>query len=337
MAPETPTAHGDRGAAGLSRRSVVRAGAGALWVAPVVTLVTAAPALAASSTLTVSGLVATYENNPNPATVNPQRLVVNATLGNTGPEATDGCQLTLSIPGGLFDVGPTATTPAGFGAPVVSGSPAGGWSLVFFKAAPQIASGGSVTFVTTLTLGSTTATPYLGYRGSAFTLSGSASAGNATTVGGAAAVAGTPNADLSASMALAARSFNAGFLLLTGSAVRVSEVTTSSRSGIGQLFLTVSIPKGPSGSRLFAQPTQGNLGAAWTPDGAAHTATDWVFKYKSAAAGFAGSLGPSNASRGPGTLLSTLRLSGGSGTPHGTATWTFTAAHLNATTRTSTF
>jgi hypothetical protein len=325
------------GATGLSRRSVVRAGAGALWVAPVVTLVTAAPSMAASSTLTISGFTAAYQNAANAATVRPDILVVNATLGNSGAQATTVFQFSLSIPAGYYDTAPTATTPTGFTGPSISGSLGSGWTLVYTKSGAQIGAGSSVAFDSTITFLDTAASPFRGYRGSAFSLAGTASATNATTLGGAASVGITPNATLSGSLSVGTNAGNGPAFTMTGSNVRVSRNTAASRSGIGQLSLAVSIPKGTGGSRLTNEPTQGSVGAGWVSAGTAHTAGAWVFKYVTTALGYAGSLGPDDASRGPLTFSSALTMNGGGGNPGGTATWTFTAEHLNTSTTTSGF
>lgn len=321
---------------GLSRRSVVRAGVGIAWTAPVVTLVTAAPAMAVSSTLAISAFTAAYQNSTSASTVRPDRLILSATLGNNGAQATAGFQFILSIPGGVFD-SVSATAPAGFSGPAVSGSLGGGWTLVFTKSGSQIGPGASVAFASTITVGSTLASPYLGYRGSAFTLAGTASASNANTVGGAASVATTPNANMFGDMHVSTSASNSPTFTMTASNVIVSKDTSQSRSGIGQLRLSVSIPKGKKNSRLFSEPTQGAIGLGWASDGTAHTTTAWVFKYTSTAAGFAGSLGLTDATRGPGTFSSTLTLVGGHGNPHGDATWTMTAPHLNTFVETTSF
>lgn len=338
MSPATPDVPVDRppvdgtvaAVTGLGRRSLVRAGAvgaGALWVAPVVTLVAAAPAMAASTTLSLTSLAATYLNSTNPATVRPDLLTVTAILGNHGGQPTSGYQLVLSIPAGLFtSVG--ATPASGFSAPTVSGSQGTGWTLVFAKSGSQIAAGGSVPFATTLTLGSTTATPYLGFRGAGFALVATASATGTTAIGQAVPVAATPPASLSAGLEPEVSSTNGPAFTMKAGTVYVSEVQTASRSGIGQLFVSVSLPVGKKNSRLSAEPTQGAIGPGWVADGTAHTATAWVFRYRTTAMGYAGSLGPNDASRGPGTFSSALTLNGGKGNPSGVATWTFTADHL---------
>lgn len=339
MAPETPAADVAQppGAPvrGLSRRSVVRAGVAAVWAAPVVTLVTAAPAMAASTTLTVTGFTATYQNNPNPATVNPDVLIVHAVLGNTGAQATAGHQFIVSVPGGLVDSVSAVPAP-GFSGPVVSGSLGGGWTVVFTKSGPQIDAGGSVAFDTTLTLGSTTASPYRGYRGAGFALSGTASATNATTAGGAASVQPTPNSALSAGISLTTTATSGPAFSMDGTDVAVSGVSSASRSGIGQLFLSVALTRSTKkNSRLLNAPTQGAVGPGWVADGTAHTAAAWVFRYRSTGLGFAGSLAAAPAARGPVTFHSELTLNGGKGNPSGDATWTLTADHLTTYTTTA--
>ena len=189
--PDDMTADDATGGRGLSRRAVVRTAANAAWMVPAVSLVTAAPAFAAvSSMLTVTAFSAQYPNRTNAATAQPNQLAVAATLGNTGSAATTGHQFVLTIPSGLYSMAPTSTTPAGFNAPTITPS-SGGWTLTYTSIG-QIAANASKGFAATITfVDPVSNSPYRAWAGKAFSLSGLSSASNAADAGSAASVLST--------------------------------------------------------------------------------------------------------------------------------------------------
>jgi hypothetical protein len=107
----------------VSRRTVVRgaaAGAATVWTASAVTMMTATPAMAVSAQIQINSFTANYVNHTNAGTVDPTKLQVSANFTNGLSQATVGMQFTLTIPANLYATAPTATTPAGWGAPSIS-------------------------------------------------------------------------------------------------------------------------------------------------------------------------------------------------------------------------
>lgn len=92
----------------LSRRTVVRAGAHAAWVIPAVSLVTAAPALAASNhTLQFTATSAAKANNGNGQPYTP---TVTFTLhNNSAATTTAGLQVTITFPSTAGNITPPAS------------------------------------------------------------------------------------------------------------------------------------------------------------------------------------------------------------------------------------
>ncbi|NLC99120.1 MAG: hypothetical protein GX678_08645, partial [Actinomycetales bacterium] len=239
----------------VSRRTVVRgtaAAAATVWTASAVTMVTATPAHAASADLKLALETARYVNNTTllQGLVDPTRLELQGTYGNTGPQTTQNFQITLSIPANLYATAPTATTPTGFGAPSISGSLAAGWTLVYTRTS-QIAVG--VTgqpFKTTITFTDPAASfddaPFRRWAGSQFTLSATANATNGTPASAAPTIAATPNVNIKVTSPNA-RWRNAS----TGASGRhvqylASKVHNEGRSSIGKMKLELRLTKSTS-------------------------------------------------------------------------------------------
>jgi hypothetical protein len=239
----------------VSRRTVVR-GAAAVgataWTASAITLATATPALAVSSEIQISNFTANYVNHTNANTVNPTQLQVAATFANNGVQPTVNMQFTLTIPANLYATAPTATTPAGWGAPSISAiggdGLANGWTLVFTRNS-QIGAGQSgQPFATTITFTDPGASfgdaPFRRWAGTSFSLAGSGTATNANPAGSSALVAATPNVTFSVSDTNAIWANNAGNNSpLSGPNLRftASKVYNAGRSSIGKMNLLIQI------------------------------------------------------------------------------------------------
>lgn len=230
----------------VSRRTVVRgtaAAAATVWTASAVTMVTAAPAQAASADLKLAITTASYGTSP----VNPTQLSVDGTYGNEGPQTTQNFQITLSIPANLYATAPTAAAVSGFTTAGFSGSLAAGWTIVFTRTA-QLASGVvNQPFSTTITFtdpgASFSDAPFRRWAGTSFALSGTATATNGTPASAAPTVAATPNVTFSVSDANAIWANNAGNNSALGPNLRftASKVYNAGRSSIGKMNLLIQI------------------------------------------------------------------------------------------------
>lgn len=127
---------------GTSRRTLLRAAGAAAWTVPVVTLATAAPALAASAkVLTVTSFAASYSL--------PFWTVTAGVSNDSDTHATVNLQVTLTIPQGnnRLDSAPTRIASPGWTSAGPSGS--GPWTYVYTRST-QLAAGASTTFSATL-------------------------------------------------------------------------------------------------------------------------------------------------------------------------------------------
>lgn len=304
-APEaTPT--GSDAKVGINRRTVVRGAAVTAWAVPAVTLVTAAPAFAVSSVISVTGFTANYLNHTNAATVDPTKLAVSAKFGNTGVQATKALQFTLSIPGGLYRTAPTATTPAGWGAPAVSGSLAGGWTLVYSITDQLTAGASNILFDSTITFtdpaGSWTDAPFRRWGGTAFSLSGSATATNATPAPAAVTVAATPTVPWVSTGVSVGGAGSIG--IRPRVEAKIADLYNGGRSSTGQITVVVRVNKAGNSS-VFGNTPQAdpqNTDNKWDFIGSNVSTTPngpWLFTFRSKITGYA----PTTSNGGPGTDL----------------------------------
>lgn len=93
--PEAPETEGR---SGLSRRTVIKAGAHAAWMVPAITVITTAPAFATGSNdpvLGLSGTSASWAGSSQSAI-----LTIKFTITNTGVSPTSGVQATLAFEAG---------------------------------------------------------------------------------------------------------------------------------------------------------------------------------------------------------------------------------------------
>lgn len=122
---------------GLNRRTLIRTGTHVAWAVPAVAMVSPTPAFAASglAALTLGG---------NPGTWSPagRRVVLSTfSVGNTGPAATTGLQVVLTLPNGLVTASPLDAIAPGWSATGTTGT-----RVVTFTADNQLPSGGSLDF-----------------------------------------------------------------------------------------------------------------------------------------------------------------------------------------------
>lgn len=130
---------------GLNRRTLIRTGTHVAWAVPAVAMVSPTPAFAASglAALTLGGNPGTW----SPGGLLALRRVVLSTfsVGNTGPAATTGLQVVLTLPNGLPN-GLVTASPLEAIAPGWSATGTTGTGVVTFTADSQLPSGGSVDF-----------------------------------------------------------------------------------------------------------------------------------------------------------------------------------------------
>lgn len=128
---------------GLNRRTLIRTGTHVAWAVPAVAMVSPTPAFAASglAALTLGGNPGTW--SPGGLLVPALRRVVLSTfsVGNTGPAATTGLQVVLTLPNGLVTASPLEAIAPGWSATGTTGT-----GVVTFTADSQLPSGGSVDF-----------------------------------------------------------------------------------------------------------------------------------------------------------------------------------------------
>lgn len=128
---------------GLNRRTLIRTGTHVAWAVPAVAMVSPTPAFAASglAALTLGGNPGTW--SPGGLLVPALRRVVLSTfsVGNTGPAATTGLQVVLTLPNGLVTASPLEAIAPGWTANGTTGT-----GVVTFTADSQLPSGGSVDF-----------------------------------------------------------------------------------------------------------------------------------------------------------------------------------------------
>ena len=132
---------------GPTRRSVVRAGVAAGWSAPLVQVISAAPAQAVGSGV-VLDLTGTFTHASNSRAV----TFTSGNLANNGTQTTTNLQITVTLTtNGTTNMSGTtvSTTPSGFtvGSGTLGGS-SGAFTItfVFTKSTPQVAGGSSTAF-----------------------------------------------------------------------------------------------------------------------------------------------------------------------------------------------
>ena len=292
---------------GISRRTVMRGAAITAWAVPAVTLVTAAPAFANTSPpIVVSAFTATYGASP----VDPTKLTVSAKFTNGSAEATQNFKFTLSIPAGLYgtDSAPTpatfapiATTPAGWGAPTITGSNALGWTLVFARTA-QLAPGDSLKpFDTVITFrdraDSYADRPYARWVGSSWSLSGSATMNNGQTVPASVLIAATPDVPIKV---VTWSVTSTGGIGNPKAYVKIVDLYNDGRSAMGTITIDVKVNK--SGSGCFSRKPQATPGVIDTTrwkfissDLSSGDAGPWYYKFETIGTAFA----PSSTNGGP--------------------------------------
>lgn len=155
-----------QGTSGVSRRSVMKAGAAAAWTVPLIQVVAAAPAVATSgmSTLALSGATGSWSGKS-------ANLNVQVTIQNTGAVATTSLQVTMTF-GSAWTSGKASATNW-------TATPAGDTATktYTFTAATQLAAGGTTQLVAKFA--SSTG------QGFATSISVSATAANSTNSGAA--------------------------------------------------------------------------------------------------------------------------------------------------------
>lgn len=156
---------------GVSRRSVMKAGAAAAWSVPLVQVVAAAPAVAVSGPAALSATAGTGSWNGNSANLNTQ-----VTITNTGNNVTSSLQVTFT-----FDspwTGGSATAPTGW---TLGASSATSFTFV---AGTQLAAGSNTTIAPSFASASG--------RGFAVSISVSPTATGASSVAGVITVQARP-------------------------------------------------------------------------------------------------------------------------------------------------
>jgi len=128
----------ERSSRGISRRSVMKAGAAAAWSVPLVQVVAAAPAVAVSGPTSLSATGGTGGWNGNSA-----NMATRITITNTGANDTSSLQVTFTFTSGW--VSGTASAPTGW-APGASSA-----TSFTFVAGTQLAAGQSVEVAPTFT------------------------------------------------------------------------------------------------------------------------------------------------------------------------------------------
>lgn len=129
---------------GLNRRTLIRTGTHVAWAVPAVAMVSPTPAFAASglAALTLGGNPGTWSPGGIPYSTAGRRVVLSTfSVGNTGPAATTGLQVVLTLPDGLVTASPLDAIAPGWSATGTTGT-----RVVTFTADNQLPSGGSVDF-----------------------------------------------------------------------------------------------------------------------------------------------------------------------------------------------
>ena len=236
--------------------------------------------------------------------------VVNFTLAvqNQVRVVTQPVTMTLVVPtSAQHSSAPTFSNLTGWTGGAVTSGP-GGWTKTYTRTGFPIATenvSGSITFTDAAT------TPYERWNGRPFTLGGQVSAdvnGCSSGTISANVAAFTPASTLAVTPSLTSTG-NENALVdryqhaaaAIGNNRRYFGATTVAMSGatsIGPITATVTMTKNTAG-RWLNEPRVAVLHADWQSDGTAHTATHWVFNYRTTAAAFApttnggpGPLGP---------------------------------------------
>ena len=158
---------------GLNRRTLIRTGTHVAWAVPAVAMVSPTPAFAASglAALTLGGNPGTW--SPGGLLLLParQRVVLSTfSVGNTGPAATTGLQVVLTLPDGLVTASPLDAIAPGWSATGTTGT-----RVVTFTADNQLPSGGSLDFKPAIQ--TTSDIVFLFYTDVTFTVSATNAAG----------------------------------------------------------------------------------------------------------------------------------------------------------------
>ena len=138
------------------------------------TVVSPAMISAAQTTLAVNAFSAVYSST------DASKLVVSATIKNTGGAATQALAYTLTVPAGLYNTVPTASTPSGWSAPAVTGTGNGPWALTYTASSQVAKTSGTLAFSSTISLADSGDAAK--YAGDAFNLGNTATASNAGSV-----------------------------------------------------------------------------------------------------------------------------------------------------------
>lgn len=128
---------------GLNRRTLIRTGTHVAWAVPAVAMVSPTPAFAASglAALTLGGNPGTW--SPGGILFPASRYIVLSafSIANSGPAATTGLQVVLTLPNGLVTASPLDAIAPGWSATGTTGT-----GVVTFTADNQLPSGGSLDF-----------------------------------------------------------------------------------------------------------------------------------------------------------------------------------------------
>ncbi len=158
----------------LSRRTVVRGAAAVAWTVPAVTLMTAAPAAAASTELHVTATGGYASSGANPTVVNFNLAVV-----VTGAQPANNLTMTLSVsPAAPHSTAPVFTAPAGWTLSGFATQPGGtgtAWVQTFVRTSQAL---GTENVSGTITFTDLASTPFDRWRGNGFTLGGTINASN---------------------------------------------------------------------------------------------------------------------------------------------------------------
>lgn len=272
---------------GISRRSVMKAGAAAAWSVPLVQVVAAAPANAATSgapVLSFTTCTANYGTSAGASAADPSHLFVTAVVKNTGG-VTAGLTVTLTIPANLHDAAPTVSPSAGWSASPATGSLTAGWTIVLTVADQLGAGASSPTLSATLTFND--AASWRTFDGSAFDLTLAATATNP----GAQSGTGVAHVDAAPTVtgALKINGFVAKYVknksnlvvgTQTGSPSSRTKVGASgATSSVGPINLTVTIPK--SGPFNTATPPAAAGNTWWAYSTTSSAAANWVYVFTS--------------------------------------------------------
>lgn len=314
----------------VSRRTMLRgtaATAATVWTASAVTMMTAAPAAAASANLVFTS-AAEYLNHTDAGTADPTVLLVSGTVTNNGPQPAQNVSVQFRIPKSLHATAPIVTT-----APTVdTGSISGGavdtelsdggsdWVLTLTLSPSPLALGQSRTIsglrisfrdggenvVGTRSGFTWDDAPFQRWGGTAFVMNNTATATNVIDGAqlGPASVVATPNAGFT---------FQGTDLNWAGTATsnnarveaRIEDMWITGRSSIGKLTIVVAVEKATLTTNVWHYPPNpvptGYDAAVWEFTGFAEDPSapagkgSWTWTFESKHTGYA----PSADNNGP--------------------------------------